>query len=122
MLRGIRMSEPFGAEPEEMPVCKHVFWSDKNPNQCFNCGKTHEDIAFEAKQDLMNQALAAYKKEIQERLNRKFPPVFIEEYEYGKGHFIRGKQMETAVVRLSRAEQEILAACIAIITDGKGEG
>lgn len=24
--------------------CNHRFWKDRNPPQCFNCGKTEEEI------------------------------------------------------------------------------
>ena len=32
----------------EEKECHHQFWKDGNPPQCFNCGKTKEEI-YEAK-------------------------------------------------------------------------
>ena len=31
----------------QTPKCKHLFWKDRNPNTCFNCGKTEEELLEE---------------------------------------------------------------------------
>lgn len=38
------MNEIYFKKNEDNLVCKHQFWVDRNPDTCFNCGKTEWEL------------------------------------------------------------------------------
>jgi hypothetical protein len=60
------------------------------------------------------------KDNLLKKIDKLYPPVFIDEYEYGKARMERGKRELTCIRRLSAKEKQVLDDILSLVGGNYG--